>query len=195
MSINNKERNKMIEKCILSLATGNIEAMDLLYKTIKNDIYALGLSKVCNKFDADDILQDTFVRIYENAKLYVPMGKPLAWIFTIENNIINRYFQIKNKHEIINDDIVNNYADESFVEDKIITNNLLINLLNNLNDFEKEVISLHIVSGLKFREISKILDKPLSTVLSKYNRAIKKLQKIAKKEENEDEKETKERYL
>ena len=184
MSINNKERNKIIEKCILLLAKGNIEAMDLLYKTIKNDIYALGLSKVCNKFDADDILQETFVRIYENAKLYVPMGKPLAWIFTIENNVINRYFQIKNKHEIINDDIVNNYADESFVEDKIITNNLLINLLNNLNDFEKEVISLHIVSGLKFREISKILDKPLSTVLSKYNRAIKKLQKLAKKGEN-----------
>ena len=55
-------------------------------------------------------------------------------------------------------------------------------MLKHLNEFEREVIMLHIVSDLKFREIASQLNKPLSTILSKYNRAIKKLQNIIKEE-------------
>ena len=55
-------------------------------------------------------------------------------------------------------------------------------LLEKLNEEEREVISLHVVTGLKHREIAKLLNKPLSTILSKYNRAIKKLQEIARED-------------
>ena len=47
-----------------------------------------------------------------------------------------------------------------------------------LNEEEREVVVLHLVSGLKHREIAKMLDKPLSTILSKYNRAIAKLKTV-----------------
>lgn len=177
-------KNKIIEQCILSLADGKMDAMDLLYKTIKNDIYAYALSKVCNKFDSDDILQDTFIRIYENAKLYTPLGKPMAWIFTIENNVINRYFLVKKRYEITSIDILNNVSCEDInKEHNLIQNEYINKLLSYLNDIEREVISLHLVSNLKFKEIAKMLNKPLSTILSKYNRAIKKLKKISKGEE------------
>jgi RNA polymerase sigma-70 factor (ECF subfamily) len=46
-----------------------------------------------------------------------------------------------------------------------------------LNMEERQIVVLHAVSGLKHKEISQIVKKPLSTVLSKYNRAIKKLEK------------------
>ena len=176
-TLNNK--NNIIEESILALGNGNVDAMDILYETIKTDIYAFALSKVNNKFDADDILQDTFVRIYENAKLYTPLGKPMAWVFTIETNVINRYFQLKNRCEYLEeDDTLNDIPDESNKSiDNEINDEYLKSLLNQLDDFEKEVISMHIVSDLKFREISEILNKPLSTILSKYNRAIKKLTK------------------
>lgn len=182
MNKETKNKSIIIEECLVSLAEGKIDAMDLLYETIKRDVYAFALSKVCNKFDADDILQDTFIRIYENAKLYTPQGKPLAWIFTIETNVINRYFQLKSRNDVLSDELIlNTVADTSTTtEDKLIKQEYLQRLLSNLNCFEREVISLHIVSDLKFREIAKYLNKPLSTVLSKYNRAIKKLQKIAK---------------
>lgn len=179
-----KNKNITIEECILSLANGNIDTMDLLYGLIKKDIYAFALSKVCNKFDAEDILQDTFIRIYENAKLYKPQGKPMAWIFTVESNVINRYFQLKSRNQVVNNDfVIDTIADNNDEsENKSIENEYLNSILNELNEFEREVISLHIVSDLKFREIAKLLDKPLSTVLSKYNRAIRKLQKIVKEE-------------
>ena len=50
--------------------------------------------------------------------------------------------------------------------------------LTNLNSEESQIVLLHAVSGLKHREIAEMLDMPLATVLSKYNRSIKKLQKM-----------------
>ena len=181
MSRNSENKNTIIEQCLISLAENKLEAMDQLYEITSKDIYAFALAKVCNRFDAEDITQDTFIRIYENAKLYTPIGKPLAWIFTIETNVINRYFNLKNRNTNIEDEsILETIEDSSKIdESKEIKNEYLRKLLSNLSEFEREVISLHLVSDLKFREIAKILNKPLSTVLSKYNRAIKKLKKIA----------------
>jgi len=47
--------------------------------------------------------------------------------------------------------------------------------LQKLTDEERQIVVLHAVSGLKHREIARVLEKPLSTVLSKYHRAMKKL--------------------
>lgn len=178
-----KNKNLIIEECLLSLADGNKDAMDELYSTIYSDIYAFALSKVGDRFDADDILHDTFIRIFENAKLYIPQGKPLVWIFTVETNVINRYFQIRNRCVPLEDDVLNNVVvDEHSNETPTMSMESIEQILKHLNEFEREVILLHIVSDLKFREIAEQLNKPLSTVLSKYNRAIKKLQKIVKEE-------------
>ena len=174
------KRSMLVEECIFSLAEGNMDALDKLYSLISKDVYAYALSKVTNKFDADDIMQDTFVRIYENAKLYTSKGNPMAWIITIEKNIINRFFQLRSRNISIYDENIS--IDEISSTERICDNDFLNNLLKNLNEFEREVISLHVVTGLKFREIAKLLNKPISTVLSKYNRAIKKLQKLIKEE-------------
>ena len=180
MSKENKNRKRSIEESILLLKEGKIEALETLYSLISKDVYAYALSKVNNKFDADDIMQDTFVRIYENAKLYEPQGNPMAWVITVEKNIINRFFQLRNRNDSIEDE--NIVANETSISERIVNNTFLNNLLKNLNEFEREVISLHVVSGLKFREIAKLLNKPLSTILSKYNRAIKKLQNLIKED-------------
>lgn len=52
-----------------------------------------------------------------------------------------------------------------------------------LNMEERQIVILHAVSGLKHKEISQIVKRPLSTVLSKYNRAIKKLEKAVGEED------------
>ena len=51
------------------------------------------------------------------------------------------------------------------------------NILNSLKLNERKIVVLHAISGLRHREIAKLLDMPLGTVLSTYNRAINKIKK------------------
>lgn len=179
MSSFNTNKNRLIEQSILSLKDNNFSAMDDLYKLIKDDVYSFALSRVCNKFDAEDIMQDTFIQIYKNVNLYESQGKPLAWILTIENNLINRYFHLKNRQIELDEKIlINTPYEENNAYD--LKDEFLNSLLNKLSKEEKEIIVLHIVSSLKFIEIAKLLSLPISTVLSKYNRALKKLNRIVK---------------
>ena len=60
---------------------------------------------------------------------------------------------------------------------------LLNQCLNQLDDKKRQIVMLHSLTGYKFKEIAQLLKLPLSTVLSKHNRAIKKLQQIVRQEE------------
>lgn len=174
-----QSRNARIEKLLAAISCGDTVSMGLLYDLIKTDVFAYALSKTGNKDDADDITQDTFVQIYKYAKQYTPKGKPMAWIITVETNLINRQFQLKSRTTSFDESFENTSSGED-MQEKVINNTFLAQILKKLNEEERQVITLHIVSGMKHREIAKVLGKPLSTVLSKYNRAIKKLQMVAK---------------
>jgi RNA polymerase sigma-70 factor (ECF subfamily) len=177
-------RAEQIEEQIAGIANGNMDALSRLYELIKTDIYAYAISKLANKHDAEDITHDTFVLIYKHAKQYRAEGKPLAWIFTIELNLIRKLCNA-NKPSASLDEAIGEKSNESDFTNQVVNSQFLREVLSKLDKEEREIISLHVVSGLKHREIAKLLDKPLSTVLSKYNRAIKKLQAEVKEVEHE----------
>lgn len=150
--------------------------MGTLYELIKTDVYAYCLSKLRNKADAEDITEETFVKIYKYGSYYKPCGKPLAWVFTIASNLIKRHYEVSLRS--VGLEAVENKSGASF-EDSVCDNAFLRQVLSILTQEESEIISLRLVSGLKHREIAKIINKPLSYVLSKYNRVVKKLKKEA----------------
>ena len=177
-----KDKSSLIELQIKELSQGNTQALSSLYELIKTDIYAYALSKLANKQDAEDITHDTFVQIYKNARLYTPQGKPLAWVFAIELNLIRRLCNL-NKPSLSLNEAIEVKSSETDFSTNIVEGEFLNQMLKILCEEERSIITLHIVSGLKHREIADLLGKPLSTILSKYNRAIKKLQEHAKEVE------------
>ena len=174
-----RDKNAEIEKLLAEISCGNASAAGALYDLIKTDVFAYALSKTGNKADAEDVMQNVFLKIYKNATRYVPEGKPMAWIFTVEINLIRRFFKIKSRTTAL-DEKAANYAAAESPETTAVNNAFLRELLKTLTEEEREIIVLHVVSGLKHREIAKLLEKPLSTVLSKYNRALGKLQAVVK---------------
>ena len=168
-------RDRRAETLLAEMARGDIDALGELYELIETDVFAYALSKAQSRQDAEDIAQDTFMRIWKCAKQYKPQGKPLAWIFTIEINLIRKRYCSDNRSVPFDETLKSESDDGSFVQN-VIDNEFLRQIMLALSEEEREIVSLHIVSGLKHREIAKLLEKPLSTVLSKYNRAIKKLQ-------------------
>jgi len=69
------------------IADGDKDAFQFLYKETSKSIYAFLLSIVQNREDAEDLLQETYIRIRLHADQYEDQGKPLAWMFTIARNL------------------------------------------------------------------------------------------------------------
>lgn len=124
-------------------------------------------------------MQDTFLKVYSNAGSYTAKGKPMAWILTIARNLSLMKFRSK-VHEDIDDDQYHTAYDVPHIHSE---NKMLVDhLLNKLSEEEREIVMLHAMSELKHREIADLMSLPLSTVLSKYNRAIAKLRSYIKEE-------------
>lgn len=171
-------RERRIEDCLSAMAEGDVSAMGGLYELIKTDVYAFALSKTAHREDAEDITHDTFVRIWQNAKAYTPMGKPMAWVFTIELNLIRRAAATAARTVPLESHAVEDT--ETDVACEAIQNEYLREMMRTLTEQERQVVTLHAVSGLKHRQIAALLDRPLATVLSHYHRAMKKLRIVGK---------------
>lgn len=164
--------SKYLEECIFAIAKNDLSYMNELYIYTHVQVYSYVLSLLKNKHDAEDITHDAYVTVYNNAHLYKSKGKPLAWIITIARNLSLTRLNDRKRYD---DHDISEYqiADKQGLSsvDRIT----LDACLNQLNDEERQVVVLHAISGFKHREIAQILDMSLSGVLSKYNRAIKKL--------------------
>lgn len=151
-----------------------MEALEILYNITERTMYAYILSIVKNHEDSLDIMHDTYLKVRSAAHLYKPMGKPLAWMFTNAKNIARNKLRFEGR--IVNSEDMNleNIVGLSYVSDPI-DKIVLQSALKILSEEERKIVILHAVSGMKHREIASNLEIPLSTALSKYRRALKKL--------------------
>ena len=72
---------------IVRIADKDTNALHELYEFINKNVYAYSLSILKNHDDALEVMQDTFITIYNNADKYENQDKPMAWILTITKNL------------------------------------------------------------------------------------------------------------
>lgn len=169
-------RDSKIEEALRFIAEGKTECIADIYDETKSALYGYILAIIKNPDDVEDVLQDTYVKICGCAGMYKPQGKPMAWIFTIARNLALMEIRAKNRIGEMDEYEWSQLSVESqavTVEDRMV----LSVAMKSLTDDECQIVMLHAVGGMKHREIADMYDMPLATVLSKYNRAIKKLQK------------------
>lgn len=166
---------QLSDAIMAKVAGGDSEAFRTLYYSTQYAVYGYILSILRNPQDAEDAMQDTYLRIREKAQLYTPCGKPLAWIFTIARNIC--FMRLRKDKEqsffSIDDAELSEGMPlyESSTEDRMV----LAAALSLLEPESRQIVILHAVTGLRHREIAAALGLPLSTVLSRYNRSLTKL--------------------
>ncbi len=168
--------NIVLDNYIKKISNNDQNALELLYNDTRNYVYRFALSIVKNCSDAEDIMQDTYVNINKYAKNYNSRQKPLAWILTITKNLcLNKLKANKNR-------IATDYSEvEQTLGSKVdhaFNKTLLKTIIEVLDDSERQIFILNSIDNYKFREIASLLDLKLSTVLSKYHRAIKKIRFI-----------------
>lgn len=161
-----------IHAIIEQLRNKNYESFDVFYDLTKNQVFYAIIHILKDKDLAEDIMQDTYVKFLEKIDQYKKGSNPYAYLSTIARNLAINVYN-KNKRIVASEELIESMP----ASDDYIPNNEpdIFKILSYLDDDEKEVVSLHIINDLKFREIAKIIDKPLGTVLWIYRKAIKKL--------------------
>lgn len=171
------DKNSHLDEVLKRLAKGDKTALEELYHETKAAIYGFSLTITKNPADSEDVLQETYLKIWTNADRYTAKGTPMSWILMIAKNLSLMKLREKKRHQDLEPeewDMEFHIPDSAGnTEDR----HLLEAALNLLTLEEREIILLHAVSGLKHREIAELLDMALATVLSKYHRALKKLRK------------------
>lgn len=159
---------------LAGVAGGDRQALEELYAAARGAVYATALGILKNAQDAQDVTQDAFVRIWENAGRYEPTGSPMAWMLSVTRNLALMHLRQSSRTAELSEgewDAIPIAAPAVTPEDRIV----LQTALAALSDTERQIVLLHAATGLKHREIAALLDIPLPTVLSKYHRAMKKM--------------------
>lgn len=181
-----KEQTNIIDEGLFEkIANGDDAAFNELYYASYRQIYGFLLALTKNKEDAEDLLQNTYIRIRNGSHLYRKQGTPMTWMCAVAKNQFLDFVRKKSKGVSVDFDEVEKYVSEGLgtgvKQHKDVENEMVLEkAFEILNKQERTIVVLHMIDGLKHREISKITGIPLSTVLSKYNRSLKKLREFIK---------------
>lgn len=165
---------QQLEGLMAGLAAGDRESLAQLYHRTRAAVYGLALSILGSGHDAEDVTQDTYVAAWEKCHLYRPQGTPMAWLLTITRNLARMKLRDRGRTQDLGEEQWHAIPAQSpsvSPEDRAV----LEAALSILSDQERQIVVLHAAAGLKHREIAKLLELPLPTVLSKYRRALSKL--------------------
>ena len=171
----------------------NESAFEVLLMRYKNQLFKFICSKVKDVDLANDIFQDTFIKIIHNIKLgkYNEEGKFLPWIVRIAHNMAIDHFRKEKRYpKIVLDDgspLWNSFqfAEESS-EDKQLKEDLIVNirdLIKKLPNEQREVLVMRHYEELSFQEIAELTNVSINTALGRMRYALINLRKMLDKQE------------
>ena len=168
---------------------GNQASLEKLIHRHKNKVFAYILMVVKDKQLADDIFQDTFIKVINTIRAgsYKEEGKFIQWVMRIAHNLIIDYFRKSKRIPVIDNnsedfDIFDTikFTDNS-IEDRIITEQIhqdVRKLINFLPDEQKEVLFMRHYSEMSFKDIAEQTDVSINTALGRMRYALINLRKL-----------------
>lgn len=170
---------------------GDENALATLITRHQSKIYGFIYSKVTDRDIADDIFQDTFIKVIKTLKSnsYNEEGKFLPWVMRISHNLIVDHFRRNKKMPMFREteefSIFSIMTDNSpNIENRIITEqveNDLQRLIEELPDDQKEVLQMRIYQDLSFKEIADLTGVSINTALGRMRYALMNLRKVIEK--------------
>lgn len=148
-------------------------ALEQLYQKYGNLVYGIAFGILKNKEDSEDTVQNVFCKLYKMDKEKLPSDKEACWLYTLsKNEAISLY---RRKNEDVDLDSIYGIEENNNEIDKSIDILEFNRLINSLNEKEKQIISLKILSELSFDEIAKFLNEPVGTIKWRYYKSLHSL--------------------
>lgn len=167
---------------------GNEKALEILIQKHQQRVFSFIMSKVLDKEIANDIFQDTFIKVIRTLKrgAYNEEGKFLPWIMRISHNLIIDHFRKSNRmptfqntdefdiFSVISDDVLN--VEKQMIKEQICED--LRELIEELPEDQKEVLVMRMYKDMSFKEISECTNVSINTALGRMRYALINLRKL-----------------
>lgn len=159
---------------------GDSEAFARLYEETRRSVYYTAYSVCRDKYAAETIMQDAFVKFYENIGSVDEKHNPYAYLLTISRNLaLNLVKREKSRVTVEPEKVDYVKNDSTLARDDGLTEFAA----RLLTEREFRVLMLCAVHKYKRHEVGKMLDMPTATVTWTYNKAISKLKKKLEEEQ------------
>jgi len=184
-------RDDSDESLMLRYRDGDVRAFEVLVTRHRKPIYNFILRFVRDSAQAEDVMQETFLRVIKGADAYERQAKFTTWLYTIARNLcVDASRRGKHRNAASLDAPVNPGSDDSAalidlvadgkagVDREAIGRELAVRIkqaVEALPDEQREIFLLREVSDLQFNEIAKIVGCPENTVKSRMRYALEKL--------------------
>ena len=180
-SVNSNPFNEQLAALLAQAGLGNRAAFADLYEATKSKLFAVALRIVRERHIAEEVLQDSFVNIWNNATKYaVAQSAPMTWMTAIVRNrsldIVRRPFaEVQDEDDFF----ATNMEDERPGPDEQLVARRdqakIEHCMKGLEGEQQQTISLAFFQGLSHSEVASHLGRPLGTVKTHIRRGLLKL--------------------
>jgi RNA polymerase sigma-70 factor (ECF subfamily) len=186
------------KELLYGLVNGDLEAFDTIVNRYKNRLINFVYRFVKDYDVSEDIVQETFLRVFRKRRDYKAIANFSTWIFTIAGNLAKSELRRRKRWKFLSID--SGYGDEDKSIDlpdpgmkpdratavSILEENVQ-DSIDSLQSKYKEALILRDIQGMSYKQISEVLGVPVGTIKSRVNRARLKLQKKLKGHTPKDE--------
>jgi RNA polymerase sigma factor (sigma-70 family) len=166
------------EAALEAIAAGDMVALEWLYRELRLPVFAVALAITTDRGLAEDVLQETFLRVYTHAHTYRPGSTPRAWVVAIARNLALDAVRSR-RRELPDEEAARATVPLAAASDDQAVAGLTVTAaLLALRATERQIVVLHAVVDLTHAEISRALGLPAGTVRWRYRVALARLEMI-----------------
>ena len=160
--------NEALSAALQRLRGGSLEALESLFLDLRTPVYTVLVRLMRDRELAEDLTQETFLRLWQTPPAE-DVRSPRAWLFRVAHNLALDALRRPGAGELPEQMPSPDFAEGVHARLDVEA------ALASLSPRDREIVTLHWNGGLRFREISEILDIPLGTVLWRHARTISAL--------------------
>lgn len=166
------------DELLRQVAGGDMRALEALYRAMRVPVFAVALAVAGDRSTAEDVTQDTFVRVYSAAPGYRPQSRARAWVLTIARHLA--LDTVRRRAREPASGMADRGAAPGGEPDAVRVD--VVNALLQLGEVDRQIVVLHDIAGLTHAEAAAELRMPAGTVRWRYRLALARLRPLVEEE-------------
>ena len=159
------------ERIIRQILDGNVEKFRVIIERYQAHIYSIGMRFFKNNDDANDFVQDVFIKVYNELGTFKGKAQFRSWLIKIAYNFGINKINARKIDNVVFEESVSGWPtpEQDHIKDETI--NLLRNAVNTLPEQYRICVDLYFYMGMKYSEIEGVTGYPVNTIKSNVLRA------------------------